>query len=146
MSGNGRSHVDARLESFFATLKKEKLYEIQTEQMPTAQVKSIVFRYIMTLLQPYSNLYRQSRRSSPCYVSSGHKGSDCLIRILVVFILCSVLDFSTSINTISSYFNKCISRNPFQRLAIFLNLSFSYNKICNSKRISLIISRDFETY
>ena len=29
-------------------LKKEKIYKIQTEQMPMAQVKSIVFRYIMT--------------------------------------------------------------------------------------------------
>ncbi len=40
--------TNARMESFFATLKKEKLYRIQTEQIPMAQVKSIVFRHIMT--------------------------------------------------------------------------------------------------
>ena len=48
MSGTGRCYDNARMESFFATLKKEKLYKIQTEQMPMSQVKSIVFRYIMT--------------------------------------------------------------------------------------------------
>jgi transposase InsO family protein len=47
MSSTGRCYDNARMESFFATLKKEKLYKIQTEQMPMAQVKSIVFRYIM---------------------------------------------------------------------------------------------------
>ena len=40
MSGTGRCYDNARMESFFATLKKEKL--------PMAQVKSVVFRYIMT--------------------------------------------------------------------------------------------------
>ena len=48
MSGTGRCYDNARMESFFATLKKEKLYRLQTERMPMAQVKSIVFRYIMT--------------------------------------------------------------------------------------------------
>lgn len=48
MSGTGRCYDNARMESFFATLKKEKLYQIQTEKMPMEQVKSIVFRYIMT--------------------------------------------------------------------------------------------------
>jgi transposase InsO family protein len=48
MSGAGRCYDNARMESFFATLKKEKLYRIRTERMPMAQVKSIVFRYIMT--------------------------------------------------------------------------------------------------
>jgi transposase InsO family protein len=48
MSGTGRCYDNARMESFFATLKKEKLYRIRTERMPIAQVKSIVFRYIMT--------------------------------------------------------------------------------------------------
>ena len=47
MSGTGRCYDNARMESFFATLKKEKLYQIQTEKMPMALVKSIVFRYIM---------------------------------------------------------------------------------------------------
>ncbi len=34
--------------AFFATLKKEKLYQLQTVKLPMAQVRSIVFRYIMT--------------------------------------------------------------------------------------------------
>jgi transposase InsO family protein len=54
MSGTGRCYDNARMESFFATLKKEKLYRIRTEQMPMTQVKSIVFRYIMT----YYNRWR----------------------------------------------------------------------------------------
>lgn len=48
ISGTGRCYGNARMESFFATLKKKKIYKIQTEQMPMEQVKSIVFRYIMT--------------------------------------------------------------------------------------------------
>ena len=48
MSGTGRCYDNARMESFFATLKKEKLYRIRTERMPMTQVKSIVFRYSMT--------------------------------------------------------------------------------------------------
>lgn len=48
MSSTGRCYDNARMESFFATLKKEKLYRIRTQRMPMAQVRSIVFRYIMT--------------------------------------------------------------------------------------------------
>jgi putative transposase len=48
MSGTGRCYDNARMESFFATLKKEKLYQLHTEKLPMAQVKSVVFRYIMT--------------------------------------------------------------------------------------------------
>ncbi|WP_198960788.1 MULTISPECIES: IS3 family transposase [unclassified Cohnella] len=47
MSGTGRCYDNARMESFFATLKKEKLYKIKTEQYPMAHIKSIIFRYIM---------------------------------------------------------------------------------------------------
>ena len=47
MSGTGRCYDNARMESFFATLKKEKLYRIHTKKMPMEQVKSIIFRYIM---------------------------------------------------------------------------------------------------
>jgi transposase InsO family protein len=46
MSGTGRCYDNARMESFFATLKKEKLYKIKTELMPMNIVKTIVFRYI----------------------------------------------------------------------------------------------------
>ncbi|MBA9086861.1 transposase InsO family protein [Fontibacillus solani] len=47
MSGTGRCYDNARMESFFATLKKEKLYKIRTERYPMAYVKSIIFRYTM---------------------------------------------------------------------------------------------------
>ena len=46
MSGTGRCYDNARMESFFATLKKEKLYKIRTELMPRETVKSIIFRWI----------------------------------------------------------------------------------------------------
>ena len=36
-----------RMESFFATLKKEKLYRIDTKKLTIEQVKTIVWRYIM---------------------------------------------------------------------------------------------------
>lgn len=47
MSGTGRCYDNARMESFFATLKKEKLYRLKTERLSMAQVKTIIFRYIM---------------------------------------------------------------------------------------------------
>jgi hypothetical protein len=34
------------MESFFATLKKEKLYQIPTYRMKREEVKTIIFRYI----------------------------------------------------------------------------------------------------
>jgi hypothetical protein len=34
------------MESFFATLKKEKLYRIPTYRMAREEVKTIIFRYI----------------------------------------------------------------------------------------------------
>lgn len=46
MSGTGRCYDNARMESFFATLKKEKLYKIKTEELSIETVKTIVFRYI----------------------------------------------------------------------------------------------------
>jgi transposase InsO family protein len=47
MSSTGRCYDNARMESFFATLKKEKLYKIKTERYPMTYVKSVIFRYIM---------------------------------------------------------------------------------------------------
>ena len=47
MSDVGKCYDNARMESFFATLKKEKLYKIKTEKMTVEQVKTAVFRYIM---------------------------------------------------------------------------------------------------
>ena len=48
MSGTGRCYDNARMESFFATLKKEKLYKIKTELLPMGLVKSIIFRWVFT--------------------------------------------------------------------------------------------------
>ena len=37
---------NSRMESFFATLKKEKLYQIPTYKMTKKEVKTIIYRYI----------------------------------------------------------------------------------------------------
>lgn len=55
MSGTGRCYDNARMESFFATLKKEKLYHMDTTKLRREDVKAIVFRYIH-----YYNLRRIS--------------------------------------------------------------------------------------
>lgn len=46
MSHTGRCYDNARMESFFATLKKERIYKLKTEKMRMETVKSIVFRFI----------------------------------------------------------------------------------------------------
>jgi len=46
LSGTGHCFDNARMESFFATLKKEKLYRIPTYHMTREQVKTIIFRYV----------------------------------------------------------------------------------------------------
>jgi transposase InsO family protein len=38
MSGTGRCYDNARMESFFATLKKEKLYPMDTTMLPKSRV------------------------------------------------------------------------------------------------------------
>lgn len=53
MSGTGRCYDNARMESFFATLKKELIYQMDTPQMTTAEVRSAIYRYIA-----YYNLRR----------------------------------------------------------------------------------------
>lgn len=55
MSGTGRCYDNARMESFFATLKKEKLYHMDTTKLRREDVKVIIFRYIH-----YYNLRRIS--------------------------------------------------------------------------------------
>ena len=47
MSDVGKCCDNARMESFFATLKKEKLYRMNTTKMTVEQVKAEVFRYVM---------------------------------------------------------------------------------------------------
>lgn len=46
MSSTGKCYDNARMESFFATLKKEHIYKFKTETMSIEKVKSLVFRYI----------------------------------------------------------------------------------------------------
>ena len=46
LSGTGHCFNNARMESFFATLKKEKSYQIAAYKLPREQVKTIIFRYI----------------------------------------------------------------------------------------------------
>ena len=46
LSGVGHCYDNARMESFFATLKKELLYQIPTYKMKMADVKAIIFRYV----------------------------------------------------------------------------------------------------
>lgn len=46
LSGTAHCYDNARMESFFATLKKEKLYQIPTYKMKREEVKTVIFRYI----------------------------------------------------------------------------------------------------
>ena len=46
LSGTGHCFDNARMESFFATLKKEKIYRISAYKLKREQVKAIIFRYI----------------------------------------------------------------------------------------------------
>ena len=46
LSGTGHCFDNARMESFFATLKKEKLYRIPAYRMRKEEVKTVLFRYI----------------------------------------------------------------------------------------------------
>ena len=48
LSGTGHCYDNAPMESFFATLKKELLYQIPTTKMTMEEVKEKVFRYIFT--------------------------------------------------------------------------------------------------
>lgn len=46
LSGTGHCFDNARMESFFATLKKEKIYRISAYKKTREQVKTEIFRYI----------------------------------------------------------------------------------------------------
>lgn len=48
LSGVNHCFDNARMESFFATLKKKLLYKIPTYKMKIEQVKAIIFRYVFT--------------------------------------------------------------------------------------------------
>lgn len=74
MSNTGKCYDNARMESFFATLKKEHIYKFKTENMSMGTVKSMVFRFMeiyynrkriyatnggYTPLEKRSNYYRE---------------------------------------------------------------------------------------
>lgn len=46
LSGTSRCYDNARTESFFATLREEKLYRIPTTEMTIDEVRTVIFRYI----------------------------------------------------------------------------------------------------
>jgi len=46
LSGVGSCYDNARMESFFATLKKELLYRFPTYRMKRQEVKTLIFRYV----------------------------------------------------------------------------------------------------
>ena len=46
MSGVAHCYDNSRMESFFATLKKELLYRIPTYRMKMSEVKTLIFRYV----------------------------------------------------------------------------------------------------
>jgi putative transposase len=48
LSGVDHCYENARMESFFATLKKELLYRLPTYQMKREGVKRWIFRYVFT--------------------------------------------------------------------------------------------------
>ena len=48
LSGVDHCYDNARMESFFATLKKELLYRIPTHTMKRSKVETIIFRYVFT--------------------------------------------------------------------------------------------------
>ena len=47
MNAVGKCYDNARMESFFATLKKEKLYRIDTTKLKKEEVKKIVWRFVI---------------------------------------------------------------------------------------------------
>ncbi|MBQ9078402.1 MAG: DDE-type integrase/transposase/recombinase, partial [Ruminococcus sp.] len=51
LSGTAHCYDNARMESFFATLKKEKLYQIPTYRMKREEVKTCYLQIHLRLLQ-----------------------------------------------------------------------------------------------
>ena len=54
LSGVAHCYDNARMESFFATLKKELIYRISAYRLSMAEVKALVFRYVFV----YYNRFR----------------------------------------------------------------------------------------
>ena len=47
LSGTGHCFDNSRMESFFATLKKEKIYRIAAYKLPRSAVQAIILRYVL---------------------------------------------------------------------------------------------------
>lgn len=64
LSGVDHCYDNSRMESFFATLKKELLYRIPTYRMKREDVKSIIFRYVFTYYNQ-KRIYTANPRGYP---------------------------------------------------------------------------------
>lgn len=92
MSDVGKCYDNARMESFFATLKKEKLYRINTAKLTVERVKKNIFRYVMI----YYNRKRIST-VNPCGWTQTvyRENQQLLVQLLKfrVFLNCTKIDF-----------------------------------------------------
>ena len=64
LSGVDHCYDNARMESFFATLKKELLYRIPTYRMTREEIKRIVFNYVFTYYNQ-KRIYTSNPNSLP---------------------------------------------------------------------------------
>lgn len=64
LSGVNHCFDNARMESFFATLKKELLYKIPTYRMTREEVKRIIFKYVFTYYNQ-KRIYTSNPNSLP---------------------------------------------------------------------------------
>ena len=64
LSGVAHCYDNARMESFFATLKKELLYRIPAYRMTMDEVKTLVFRYVFIYYNQY-RVYTSNRGGLP---------------------------------------------------------------------------------
>ena len=64
LSGVNHCFDNARMESFFATLKKELLYKIPTYRMTREEVKRIIFKYVFTYYNQ-KGIYTSNPNSLP---------------------------------------------------------------------------------
>ena len=64
LSGVDHCYDNARMESFFATLKKELLYRIPTYRMTREEVKQIIFKYVFTYYNQ-KRIYTSNPNSLP---------------------------------------------------------------------------------
>ena len=77
MSGTGRCYDNARMESFFATLKKRNSIRSRPKAADSLGQEHCVPLYY-DLLQPGANLFQRSGRPCSRHVSSGRQRPGCL--------------------------------------------------------------------